>query len=81
MNHKTRQWQSPNTRKSTKERPTAYRLFKNRTKCKSSVDYVFNTELDNSNNTSNQNTKLNEALYIYISKGNYLLLLPYPLLS
>lgn len=35
--------------------------FKNRTKCKSSVDYVFNTDSDNSNNTSNQNNRLNET--------------------
>ena len=39
--------------------------FKNRTKCKSSVDYVCNTDSGNSNNTSNQNTKLNETLHIY----------------
>ena len=36
--------------------------FKNRKKCKSSVDNVFNTDSDNSNNNkSNQNTKVNET--------------------
>ena len=35
--------------------------FKNRTKCKSSVDNVFNTDRDNSKNRSNQNNKLNET--------------------
>ena len=35
--------------------------FNNRTKCKSSVDNVFNTDRDNSKNRSNQNNKLNET--------------------
>ena len=35
--------------------------FNNGTKCKSSVDNVFNTDRDNSKNRSNQNNKLNET--------------------